>query len=81
MIYQGAKAALRRLGSTPPPDIELPPRLDVEFRTADIAQVATSVKGVSRSGARPVRIAGDDPLEIYRSLIGVTRVARVSGGR
>lgn len=81
LIYAGAGAAVRRLGSAPLPDIELPARLDVEFQTADMANVAAWVKGVTRSGTRSVRIEGDDPLEVYQSFVGITYITRVSEGR
>ena len=81
MIYAGAEVAVRRLGDVPLPDVELPARLDVEFQTADMAQVASWVKGAERSGTRTVRIAGDDPLEVYRSFVGITYITRVSEGR
>jgi D-amino peptidase len=81
MIRGGAEAALRRLGSVPLPDIELPARLDVEMQTADMAHLASWVKGVERSGTRSVRIKGEDPLEIYRSFVGITYITRVSEGR
>ena len=81
MIYAGAEAAVQRLGSVPLPDVELPARLDVELQTADMAHVATWVKGVERSGTRSVRIMGEDPLEVYRSFVGLTYITRVSEGR
>jgi len=81
MIYAGAETAVRRLGDVPLPDVELPARLDVEFQTADMAQVASWVKGAERSGTRAVRIAGNDPLEVYRSFVGLTYITRVSEGR
>jgi D-amino peptidase len=81
MIYAGAETAVRRLGSIPLPEIELPARLDVELQTADMAGVACWVRGVERSGTRSVRITGDDPLEIYRSFVGLTYITRVAEGR
>jgi D-amino peptidase len=81
MIYAGAESALRRLGSVPLPNVELPARLDVELQNADMANVASWVKGVERSGTRSVRIMGDDPLEVYRSFVGLTYITRVSEGR
>ncbi len=81
MIYAGAEAAVRRLGSVPLPNVELPARLDVELQNADMANVASWVKGVERSGTRSVRIMGDDPLEVYRSFVGLTYITRVSEGR
>jgi D-amino peptidase len=81
MIYAGAESALRRLGSVPLPNVERPARLDVELQNADMANVASWVKGVERSGTRSVRIMGDDPLEVYRSFVGLTYITRVSEGR
>jgi D-amino peptidase len=81
MIYAGAEAAIRRLGSLPLPEIDRPVRLDVEMQSADMAHVAAWVKGVELSGTRSVRIAGDDPLEVYRSFVGLTYITRVSEGR
>jgi D-amino peptidase len=81
MIYAGAEAAVGRLRSVPLPDVELPARLDVELQTADMAHVASWVKGVERTGTRSVRVMGDDPLEIYRSFVGITYITRVSEGR
>jgi D-amino peptidase len=46
-----------------------------------MAHVATWVKGVERSGTRSVRIMGEDPLEIYRSFVGLTYITRMSEGR
>jgi D-amino peptidase len=81
MIYAGAEASVRRLASVPLPDIELPARLDIELQTADLAHVASWVKGVEHSGTRSVRIVGDDPLEVYRSFVGITYITRVAEGR
>lgn len=81
MIYSGAEAAVRRLGSIPLPDVELPATLDVETQTADMAHLASWVKGVERTGTRSVRITGDDPLEVFRSFVGITYITRVSEGR
>src|ERR1700722_3445988 len=81
MIYAGAEAAIRRLGALPLPEIDRPVRLDVEMQSADMAHVAAWVKGVELSGTRSVRIAGDDPLEVYRSFVGLTYITRVAEGR
>lgn len=81
MIYAGAEAAVQRLGSVPLPEIELPARLEVEFQTADMAHVASWVKGAELTGTRTVRICGDDPLAVYQSFVGITYITRVSEGR
>jgi D-amino peptidase len=82
-ITAGAQAALRRVsaGSVPLPGIALPARLDVDLQTADMAQVASWVKGVERCGTRRVTIEGDDPLGVFRSFVALTYITRVSEGR
>jgi D-amino peptidase len=81
MIYAGAAAATRRAASIRVPSIALPVSLDVETQTADMAEVASWVNGVARTGTRTVRIEGDDPLKAYRSFVGITYITRVSEGR
>ena len=63
------------------PAISLPATLDVHMQTADMAEVATWVRGVERTGVRTVGIRGEDPLAIYRSFVGLTYITRVSEGR
>ncbi len=80
-IAAAAEAAVRRAGAIAPPDITLPAVLDVSVQTADMAQVASWVKGVERTGTRTVRIDGDDPIDVFRSFVGVTYITRVAEGR
>ena len=80
-LRRGGGGARRRRGSVPLPDIALPARLDVQMQTADMAHVASWVKGVERTGTRTVRIEGDDPLAVYRSFVGITYITRVAEGR
>ena len=46
-----------------------------------MAQVASWVKGVERTGTRTVLIEGDDPLTVFRSFVGITYISRVAEGR
>jgi D-amino peptidase len=80
-ITAAAQTAIRRAATIPVPDITLPARLDVHMQTADIAQVASWVKGVERTGTRTVRIEDTDPLAVFRSFVGVTYITRVAEGR
>jgi D-amino peptidase len=82
-ISAAASRAVSRVsaGAIPVPDISLPARLDVETQTADMAGVASWVKGVERTGTRTVAIEGDDPLAVFRSFVGVTYITRVAEGR
>ena len=61
--------------------VRVPARLDVQVQTADMAEVASWVKGVERTGTRTVRIEGDDPLAVFRSFVGITYITRVAEGR
>ena len=80
-IAAGAAEALRRLPSVPLPDIALPARLDVEVQTADMAEVASWVKGVERAGTRSIAIEAEDPLALFRSFVALTYITRVAEGR
>jgi len=63
------------------PAISLPAILEVHMQTADMAEVASWVRGVERSGVRTVSISSEDPLAVFRSFVGVTYITRVSEGR
>jgi len=80
-IASAAETAVRRASSVPLPDIALPAGLNVDMQTADMAKIASWVKGVERTGTRTVRIEGDDPLAVYRSFVGITYITRVAEGR
>lgn len=69
------------LGVLRPPAISLPAVLEVHMQTADMAEVASWVRGVERAGVRTVSISGDDPLAVFRSFVGVTYITRVCEGR
>ncbi len=83
LVREGARRALQRAGSLGPPAIELPARLELSLQTADMAEMATWIRGVERSGLRTVRIEGDDPLLVYQSFVGVVYLTRtrVAEGR
>jgi D-amino peptidase len=81
LVREGARRALERAGSLDPPAIDLPARLELSLQTADMAEMATWIRGVERSGLRTVLIEGDDPLELFRSFVGVVYLTRVAEGR
>jgi D-amino peptidase len=79
-IADGAKRAVEK--TTRPPAIELPATLDVHVQTADMAEVASWVRGVQRTpDARVVRIRDSDPYTVFRSFVALTYITRVSEGR
>jgi D-amino peptidase len=80
-IAAAAKAAIERTAGIPVPAVALPLRLEIDLQTADMAEVASWIKGVERSGTRQVAITGSDPLDAYRSFVGLTYITRVAEGR
>jgi D-amino peptidase len=72
----GSESAVLRL-----PAISLPATLEVHMQTADMAEVASWVRGVERTGVRAVSIGGEDPLAMFRSFVAVTYITRVAEGR
>jgi D-amino peptidase len=66
LIFQAAEAAVRgAAGASPPPLSQAV--LEVDVRTTDIAEAASWVRGVERTGPRQLRFSGDDPLATFRS--------------
>ena len=61
--------------------ISLPAMLEVHMQTADMAEVASWVRGAERAGTRTVRISGADPLAMFRSFVALTYITRVAEGR
>jgi D-amino peptidase len=80
-IRAGARRAAERAAKIPAPAITMPARLDVHTLTADMAEVASWVRGAERTGVRTVSIQGDDPLAIFRSFVAITYITRVAEGR
>jgi D-amino peptidase len=81
MIADGARRAVERAGVLRPPAIAVPATLEVQLQTADMAEVASWVRGAERTGLRAVSIRGDDPLAMFRSFVAVTYITRVAEGR
>jgi len=81
MITDGARRAVEKAASLRPPAIPLPATLEVHMQTADMAEVASWVRGAERTGVRTVTIGGDDPMAMFRSFVAVTYITRQSEGR
>ena len=50
--------------------------LEISVRTTDIAEAASWVRGVERTGPRELRFNGDDPLAVYRSFCAAILLTR-----
>lgn len=83
LIREGAEAAVAKVRerAVRVPEIATPVTLDMEFQTADMAEVATWARDTERLGERQARISGDDLLAVYRSFVAVTYITRQAGGR
>jgi D-amino peptidase len=76
LIRAGAHRAMERAVEIGPPGIELPARVEIAFLTADMAEMATWVRGVERLDARRVAIVDDEPLRLYRTFVTVVFLTR-----
>lgn len=81
LIREGAARAAAKASSLGAPALDLPARLEIDFLNADMAEIATWIRGVERTGTRTATIEGDDPLEVFRSFVGVTYLTRQVEGR
>jgi D-amino peptidase len=82
-IREGAEEAVRRVaaGGVPTPGISRPATLELDVQTADMAEVATWVRGVERAGQRTVSITDEDLLRLFSAFVAVNYITRQAGGR
>ncbi len=76
LIRGQAEQAVLALDRAGAPEIGLPAMLTVTVRTEDLAELATWVGGVTRSGATEVSITDSDPLRLYRRFVTVVLLTR-----
>jgi D-amino peptidase len=75
LIRDTAEQAVRGAAAAAPPPLGQAV-LEVSVRTTDIAEAATWVRGVERTGLRELRFTGDDPLATYRSFCAAILLTR-----
>ncbi|HUA31619.1 MAG TPA: M55 family metallopeptidase [Streptosporangiaceae bacterium] len=75
LIRATAEKAVAEAGAAQPPPLASA-ALEVSVRTTDVAEAATWVRGVDRTGPRELRIQGDNPLETYRSFCAAILLTR-----
>jgi D-amino peptidase len=76
LIRAGAARALARAGAARPPAIDLPATLELTFLTSDMAEMASWIRGVQRTGVRVVSATDDDPLRLYRTFVAIIALTR-----
>jgi D-amino peptidase len=76
LIRDGVHKALSTLESRTPPAIELPALVEVDFTSPDMAEQATWIRGVERTGDRAVALRDDQPLRLFQSFITLVYLTR-----
>jgi D-amino peptidase len=73
-IHDGVRKALSTVES--PPAIDLPARLEVDLASPDMAEQASWIRGVDRTGPRSVSLSDDEPLRLFQSFITLVYLTR-----
>ncbi|BCJ30822.1 M55 family metallopeptidase [Actinocatenispora sera] len=76
LIAEQVTAALRELGTLAAPGIELPVTIEVDLATPDMAEQASWIRSVRRTGGNTVRFTDDDPLRAFRTFMTVVFLTR-----
>jgi len=76
LIRSGAQRALERLSEAHAPAFMRPTRLEIQFHTADMAEMATWIVGVERRGPRLVALEDDDALALYKRFVTIIYLTR-----
>jgi D-amino peptidase len=69
LIRTAATRAIEGLGDAQAPDLPAPSTLEVTWRTADMAEMATWIRGIERTSARVTRVTDTDRLRLFRTFI------------
>jgi D-amino peptidase len=75
LIRETAERAVAGAAAAAPPPLASA-TLEISVRTTDVAEAASWVRGVDRTGPRELRIRGNDPLETYRSFCAAILLTR-----
>jgi D-amino peptidase len=76
LIQAAATRALQGLAGAPAPELPSPSTLEVTWRTADLAEMATWIRGIERTSARTTRVSDTDHLRLFRSFITAVQLTR-----
>ncbi|HLI89852.1 MAG TPA: M55 family metallopeptidase [Ktedonobacteraceae bacterium] len=76
LLQAGATRAVRNLQAMQPPPFKLPVTLEITFLVADMAEMATWIRGVERVGSRSVKIVSENLLDLYRTFVTIVTLTR-----
>jgi D-amino peptidase len=69
LIRAAAVRAVENLAPATAPDVPVPSTLEVTWRTADMAEMATWIRGIERTSPRVTRATDTDRLRLFRTFI------------
>jgi D-amino peptidase len=75
-IRDGVCTALSGLDRLRPPEFDLPATVDVDLASPDMAEQATWLRGVRRTGGRSVRFTDDEPLRLFQAFVTLVYLTR-----
>lgn len=75
-IRAGAMRAVERAAEQRPPEFEGEVTLELTFLTADMAAMACWIDGVTRHGARSIRVRDRDRLALYQRFVTIVYLTR-----
>ncbi|MHB1500946.1 MAG: M55 family metallopeptidase [Candidatus Dormibacteria bacterium] len=76
VIKDAARSSLEGLASMAAPRFSAGTMLRLRMRNADLAELATAVRDVRRTGDTEVVVAGAGPLDVFRNFVGVLHITR-----
>lgn len=76
MLREGASRATRSISAMKPPQFTLPITIEITFLVADMAEMATWIRGVERVSARTVSVVGENMLDLYRTFVTIVTLTR-----
>jgi D-amino peptidase len=77
VIRDAAERSLKTLDRVEPRPFATPSTLEVHWRTPDMAEMATWVRGIVRTGPRTTEISDSDLLSLYHRFIAAITLTRV----
>jgi len=76
LLHAGALRAVHNLSVMRPPQFSLPVTLEITFLVADMAEMATWIRGVERTSSRSVKIVSEHLLDLYRTFVTIVILTR-----
>jgi D-amino peptidase len=76
LIRGGVHSALSTLDRLSPPEFALPITIDIDLASPDMAEQATWLRGVERTGGRAVRLSDDAPLRLFQAFVTLVYLTR-----